>query len=178
MQSAVSFHVRTATIDDAPAVARVHTESWRSTYAHLLPEEFLRNLSVEARTLQWQAAADRTDTAPFLVAEDAAGIFGFVNGGPARDIPGFAGELYAIYLLRDRQGSGAGRALVSGLAREMRVRGFRDLALWVLRDNPSRGFYEHLGGTRVMEKDIMIGGVTLAEVALGWPDVSVLGARA
>ena len=46
--------------------------------------------------------------------------------------------------------------------------------LWVLRDNPSRGFYEALGGRVVGEKMQEIGGVAVVEVAYGWDDVERL----
>lgn len=40
--------------------------------------------------------------------------------------------------------------------------------LWVLADNPSRGFYEHMGGKELCSKTIQIGGADLLEVAYGW----------
>ena len=38
----------------------------------------------------------------------------------------------------------------------------------------ARRFYEALGGTVVGEQRIEIGGVTLVEVAYGWPDAGAL----
>jgi hypothetical protein len=40
--------------------------------------------------------------------------------------------------------------------------------LWVLADNPTRGFYEALGGRLLGEQPIQIGNDSLAEVAYGW----------
>jgi hypothetical protein len=46
--------------------------------------------------------------------------------------------------------------------------------VWVLADNPSRGFYEKLGGKFVYEKAVRIGGIALREVAYGWEDIQPL----
>lgn len=48
------------------------------------------------------------------------------------------------------------------------------MLVWVLGDNPSRAFYETLGGRFLGEKDIEIGGVRLEEVAYGWTDIGRL----
>lgn len=48
------------------------------------------------------------------------------------------------------------------------------MLLWVLEDNPSRGFYEALGGVRIKQETITIGGTELVEVAYGWSGLSPL----
>ena len=45
-----------AAFEDAAAVARVHVDSWLTTYAHILPNEFLAGLSYEQRTNSWASA--------------------------------------------------------------------------------------------------------------------------
>ena len=40
--------------------------------------------------------------------------------------------------------------------------------LWVLADNPSRGFYETLGARQIREKTAEVGGIEVIEVAYGW----------
>lgn len=166
------FAVRFAARDDAPAIARVHVESWRHAYANLLPADFLARLSEERRAEQWRV---RVVQDLVLVAEDDTGLLGFTSGGPPQaPVADYGGELYTLYLRPDAQGRGAGRALVGALAAEMARRGYEDLVLWVLRDNPARGFYERLGGAPVAEQDITIGGVTLREVAYGWRPLRTL----
>lgn len=43
---------------------------------------------------------------------------------------------------------------------------------WVLKDNPSLGFHEHLGGRRFDEKPDEINGTPLIEYAMVWDDLS------
>ena len=46
------------------------------------------------------------------------------------------------------------------------------MLLWVLAENPSRGFYEALGGAEVRQQTITIGGRELVEIAYGWRDIT------
>jgi hypothetical protein len=60
------------------------------------------------------------------------------------------------------------------MAEELRRQGFRNMVVWVLRENPACGFYQRVGGVQVAEQPIEIGGKALPEVAYGWPDIGVL----
>lgn len=167
--------IRRATPEDAPAIARVQVASWQSTYAGLLPAEFLARLpdTLAARAERWAGLVCEPDQATF-VAEHGGEVVAFVSGGPARDFPGLSGELYAIYALEPAQGRGDGRRLVRALAGALLDLGHPDLMLWVLADNPARGFYQHLGGSEVGRQDLRLGGVVLPEVAYGWRNPRVL----
>jgi GNAT superfamily N-acetyltransferase len=165
----VNFKIRPARIDDAAGIAFVHVESWRTTYAGIVPEDYLASLSVELRAESWREWLQAGTTLSF-VAEDDSGIFGFASAGRLREaIEGYDSELYAIYLLQREQKKGVGRLLVRELAEALRNSGFTSLIVWVLARSPAVGFYAHLGGAQVTAKEIEIGGVRLTEIALGWP---------
>ena len=102
-------------------------------------------------------------------------IVGFVHGGPERTgNPLYTGELYAIYLLAGYQRHGVGRQLTRAVANGLLQHGLSSLLVWVLANNPSRAFYEALGGQYVAEQEITIGTVRLREVAYGWRGVREL----
>ncbi|NWG15440.1 MAG: GNAT family N-acetyltransferase [Chloroflexi bacterium] len=167
--------IRPATLEDAAGIARVHVDSWRSTYAGIVPDDYLAGLRYERSEAVWRRnLSDPQSRSVYLVAEDESGsIVGFVCGGPGRDEhPDYSGELYAIYLFQEVQGQGIGRRLMKTLADEMLARRYASWLIWVLKDNPARGFYERMGGVYVMEKDIEIGGANLREVAYGWRDLT------
>jgi GNAT superfamily N-acetyltransferase len=175
------LHIRSATVNDAAALAKVHVDSWRTTYAALVPADFLARLSYAQREQQWrQVCTDSSGVNFVYVAENACGtVVGFVSGGPERGRdPVYTGELYAIYLLAPYQGQGCGRQLVCTLVRRLAQAGMTTLLLWVLAENPARHFYERLGGHPVYEKTVDIGGVPLLEIAYGWRDVQALFAAA
>jgi ribosomal protein S18 acetylase RimI-like enzyme len=161
--------VRRALLDDAAAIARVHVESWRTTYRDLLPAEFLASLSESGYTERWQRVIGDGSSRVFLVEEEAE-VVGFASCGRERaGEVGFAGELYAIYVLEPSQRRGHGRELVRAGVGGLREMGLKDMIIWVLRDNaPARRFYERLGGRYVRKQPITIGPATLEEVSYGW----------
>jgi GNAT superfamily N-acetyltransferase len=163
--------IRNADCRDAAAIASVHVSSWKTTYRGIVPDAFLDSLNVETRTQRWQEIFAAQD-AIFFVADDEAGIFGFVNGGKIRQpIAGYDSELYAMYLLRESQGQGIGRALFRSLAGALLSNGFASMIVWVIEQNPAVGFYRRMGGIEVAEQKIEIGGVELDEIAFGWPSL-------
>ena len=169
--------IRHANAEDAPGIAHVHVSSWRTTYPDIVPSAILENLSEERNQAYWQDLILNPEQGCFvLVAMDKRNqVVGFASAGQERsgNYP-FQGELYAIYMLRQYQGRGLGRQLVSAVAQQLLEQGFSSMLVWVLRDNLFRAFYEALGGEQLGEQEITIGEATLMEVAYGWKDIHLL----
>jgi hypothetical protein len=45
--------IRIATKEEAPDIAKIHVEAWRSAYEEIMPAEYLEPLSIKARTAEW-----------------------------------------------------------------------------------------------------------------------------
>lgn len=167
--------IRPAQEADAPGIAQVHVTSWRTTYAGLIPADFLATLSVESREANWRAQiVNPNRTTEIFVAQEANGeIIGFACGGPERENnPVYKGELYAIYLLAEYQGRGIGRLLMQAVVGYLLDQKFTTMLIWVLAGNPACRFYEAMGGKRVGSKPIEIGDAMLEELSYGWEDIS------
>jgi L-amino acid N-acyltransferase YncA len=168
--------IRPATQPDAPGIARVHVESWRTTYAGIVPDEYLATLNEAQRATGWREQL--SNNLEVSVADLDGDVVGFITGGPIRGpIQSYDAELYAIYLLQSAQGQGIGAALLQELATSLRNRGFHSMVVWVLEQNPAKRFYIRTGAQPLTSKDIEIGGATLTEVAYGWPDLKLLERR-
>jgi L-amino acid N-acyltransferase YncA len=171
--------VRPATIEDAPQIARVHVDSWRSTYFGILSENFLAAMSYEDFEARWRGwLGGESGVHEIFVAElSARGIVGFASGGPRQEessYPEYEGELYTAYLLRQHQRRGLGRRLLGAVARGLQADGKFSMLAWVLAENPSRAFYETAGGKLLGSQKIEIGGAALKEVAYGWDNIRAL----
>ena len=171
----MTVHIRHAAPADAPGIAKVHIDSWRTTYAGIVPDEYLARLSYGARQKVWEnvLSAYKPDNCIVVAVTPDGAIVGFAHAGPEREGDrGYDAELYAIYLLQEHQGGGVGRRLAIAAAQGMLNAGMTSMMLWVLEDNRNaRRFYEALGGAAVDRKSIQIGGVELVEIAYGWRNV-------
>ena len=174
----MGIQVRAAIPEDASSMARVHVDSWRSTYAGIVPAEYLAGLSYRNRESLWKQllTTDRLGTNCFVADTGGGDIVGFATGGPEREGDRiYRGELYAIYLLEEYQRMGLGRRLVSSVTQRLLADGFDSMRLWVLEYNhPACRFYESLGGERVGRKTVAIGGAYLVEVSYGWREITDL----
>ena len=169
--------IRQAQMTDAAAIAGVHIGSWRTTYAGILPQEHLDSLSHERRTAAWQTILSDTPSLWFhyAVEDDAGNIVGFSSAGPERSGNSiYTGELGGIYLLKSYQRQGIGRQIMVKVTNQLESNGHHSMMLWVLAQNPSRGFYEALSGQVIGEEGINIGGANLVKIAYGWKDIGLL----
>ena len=64
--------------------------------------------------------------------------------------------------------------MMRAAAAHLNAIGCRSVRLWVLRDNPSRWFYQHLGGRLVAEQRISVGGQPVVQQAMRWDPISLL----
>lgn len=164
--------LRDARPADARAIARVHVEAWRSTYAGMLPDSYLAQLSVARHAGIWKKLLMPHGDIVVVVEDDEAGIVGFGSAGPLREaerLPGaWSGEVYTLYLLTDWQGCGLGRALLNRLFERLRAQGLERVLLWVVAANPTRFFYEAMGGRIVARRCEPFAGVMLDELGYGW----------
>ncbi len=175
--------LRPARASDAAAIAKVHVETWRATYAGVVPDAYLVSMTESKQALQWNHTIRRA-TAPgsapeavlAAVATDVPGgrIVGFGSCGPARGQRGSGprgGEIFTLYVAPDWQGQGIGRRLLGDLFARLHEGGLNQAVIWVLAANPTRFFYEALGGRRAAERKERFAGVELEEAAYAWPDL-------
>lgn len=167
--------IRPARPGDEAAIARVHVDTWRTTYAGIVSDEHLAALSYERSEAKWAERIVDPQMLVFVAELEPGLVVGFASGGAARKaVAGCDGELYALYVFKANQGHGYGRRLVEAMAGALRERGFRSMVIWALKGNPACGFYEAMGGRQAGESTIEIGGEALPELAYSWPDLSAL----
>lgn len=164
--------VREAKLEDIKDIAKVHVDSWRTTYHEIIPIDYLNSLNYKEFEDKWKS---RSLKGVFVAQDEKGSVFGFASFGPIRsEQEVYDGELYAIYLLEERQRQGAGRALLAKGAEFLLQHGFSSMFVWVIEQNPSIIFYQAYSPERVAEDNFEIDRVRLKEVGLGWPYLSAL----
>ena len=162
-ESLDSIVFRDAVAADIPALADLHVTTWNATY------NTARGPTIEIRTWQWNkvfANAHRRDFV--LVLEDRNGrLIGFTWGKPNDGIE-FEGNLSKIYLRWEYHGLGLGRRMMEETARRFLERGMHSFNLFAELSNPTLGFYDRMGGERLLNDKGQFDG------AYGWRDVRTL----
>ena len=164
------MHIRDADCGDILQIARVHISSWQTTYAGIVPEDYLSNLNIEDRAERWRTIFNAGKELYVDVAVmDAGEIVGFASSGPELSgmHPGMA-ELTSIYILQEYQGIGIGRQLFERAVSRLKAR-YSTMLVWALSQNPACDFYIRMGGVPDSETTCEIGGVTLPERSFLFP---------
>lgn len=176
MDETVRIGIRMARPSDAAGIASIYVESWRDTYAGILPEAGLLRMSKADHTVAWARTIKHANLRnPVLVAaDDKSNVYAFASAGPSRDrsLP-FEGEVYTLYVSPGWTGQGLGTALLASIFRLFSKANCRGVVIWALGENPSRFFYEAMGGRLVAERDHGLWGKTMREVGYGWSSLDI-----
>lgn len=183
--------VEPARAADAAEVARVYVETWRTAYAGILSDAALTRMSEQRSAEEWGwVIRERRDVQPVMVAREAGRVVGMVSVGLSRrrDRPSGGtfeastmaapvGEVFTLYVAPEAQERGIGRRLLAAGLDALTNRNCARAFLWVLRDNPSRFFYERMGGRTIAERTEMLWGRAVWELAYGWDDCATAARR-
>lgn len=175
------LHLRLARRADSGGIARVYIDSWRETYAGILPVDTLVAMSHMRQTQNWDATIARQNprNPVLVVVDEKENVYGFANGGPNMDneLP-FEAELYTLYVAPGFTGQGIGSCLLKRCFNIFSRVGYRGAIIWALEGNPSRFFYESQGGSLVAERPNRAFGSQMREVGYGWPSLTpAMGTR-
>jgi ribosomal protein S18 acetylase RimI-like enzyme len=172
------FLIRPAVPVDCAGIALVQVDSYRCAYAGMFPPTYLEQFSTKEQEQDWlRLLAERPEDILLVAETPEHKITGYVLAVARSEIhPGYDAELVALHVNKAFQRGGAGRALVHRAVELLIERGCRSVMLWTLRGNPTRGWYERLGGECIGEKKDDIDGWTVVEVAYGWKNIFSLAA--
>ena len=155
--NAMEFTIRKATLADALGIAIVSVYTWKTAYSGLLPEEMLDKRLADLPKMAENMKKQIIDRDNYFVATVDDTVVGFTAFcSPCRN-PDYAdsGEIGALYCLKGYNGYGIGRALFEAAVKELVQRGYKTMIIDCLRGNPTLGFYEHLGGKVVAEREMV-----------------------
>lgn len=165
--------IRKAVPQDVKGIAKVHVDSWKTTYPGIVPDEILDGLSYEQKEQKWLSyfSRDISENSLYIAETNTNEIVGFINGGKERTRKyQYDGEIYCLYILKDFQRLGIGSKLMQTLINDFISSGMESALVWVLTENPSRKFYESYQPDFVDSQYIT--GLKAEEIALGWNDLT------
>ena len=138
----------------------VHWQTWREAYDDLLPEEFQETMTLDRCRFLSQKYPENT-----LIAMDGKKVVGFISYGNYRDEIIQAGEIIALYVLKDYYGKGVSKQLMH--AAFVALNQFSKIYLWVLKDNKRAiAFYQKMGFTFDGQEQILKLGKPVKELRM------------
>jgi ribosomal protein S18 acetylase RimI-like enzyme len=141
--------IRNAFLDDAESIAKIHVTAWRTGYRNILPDVYLKSLSIESRTKQWQDALANNNIGTNMVIEYKKIVSGFCVYGPVRDkdLNNLnMVEILALNISPDSWGMGFGTALIKHVINYASMDNKEKIYLWVVKENQrAKNLYENMG---------------------------------
>ena len=150
---------RMETDEEIKGKAFVHWSAWHEAYPGLISQEYLNALTLEK--CETMAFTWRDN---LMIALDDNQVIGFVGYGDRGEEAPDVGEIFALYILSDYYGTGVGRKLMqAGLEQ---LRNYREVCLWVLKENKRAiRFYEKCGFVSAGE-EIFSSKINAAEIKM------------
>ena len=146
-----------------------HIACWRSAYKGLIPDDYLDNMPNELAQRTERLTRNLTELAGeylyYYAAVENKMIGRLIMGKSRDEDKPEAGEIQAIYLLREHWNKGYGRQMMRYAKDKLKSMGYREIILWVLEENDrARRFYE--------KSEFVFDG-TKKEIEIGKPLVEV-----
>ena len=141
--------IRKVLFEEALEYTTLHIACWRDAYTGIIPDIYLDNMSAELEQRAesiGKAINEPSGCAFFCVmsGDDMIGRLIFNKSGD-EDKPD-AGDVVAIYLLKEFWGKGFGTQMMDFAVSELTRAGYREIIVWVLEKNiRARRFYENYG---------------------------------
>lgn len=147
------MELRPATMQDIPAISRIHAASWKAAYIGMVPQAYLDTLPENhwvGPFTKWLQAGELEA----LIAWEGDTPVGCISfGNPVsvsdlsiKELPEGCGEVRSLYIHPDYMRLGYGKALLHAAELTLRMRGFSHSSLFVLEKNLlARAFYEKNG---------------------------------
>ena len=138
----------------------VHWQTWREAYDDLLPADFQETMTLEKCRFFSQKYPENT-----LIAMDGMKVVGFISYGNYRDETLQAGEIIALYVLKDYYGKGIAQKLMKEALSTLEK--FSEIFLWVLNENKRAiAFYQKMGFTFDDQEKILDLGKPITEIRM------------
>lgn len=156
----MGYKIRLAEISDAREIVFVHAETWKTTYDGIVDQAFLDSLNSEGRLIaRKNRLLDKTRHCFVVVYENQ--LVGFCEVGAVifhenrtlwqeqwQQYEGL-GEIYTLYILKDHQNKGVGKALFHEAKKILKEQKYTSFIVWVMEENQQAcQFYEKNKGVK------------------------------
>lgn len=154
-----SIEMRYATIDDYVSIAKLHHDSWHSTFDTMLPKVYTLEQTQEFLNSYWKKFFEKKDKEKMvLVALHENTIVGFIAAGPidnpSKSMAGYTREIHKLYVSVNSTSRGIGTILLRHCLKELSGLGHDRVMVRVFHKNSKAcKFYEKNSAIFLSEED-------------------------
>ena len=165
---------RNYTKEDIPAIARIFTDSWRTTYKELLPVELLDSMDYTWSEKYFTDYLKEAGHGAFVSVDDDNQVTGFVTYMPYTEKIPDSLLLDSLHISPLHRGKGIGKKLIYMVGVYAWEQGFQKMVLsLVIGNDRAENIYKHLGAKHLIDYIDYMAEVPYHSRALIWEDVSV-----
>ncbi len=171
--------IRPCTEGDLPALSSLARTTYTETFGHSFTDDELETQLRTTRSEEYFRTALQTDT--ILVAVDDARLIGYVQitnmtltvENAACDIHPDDQAIHAIYVLKDQQGKGIGKALMQAAFEHPRITNARSLFIDVWDENiRAVNFYTSIGFKNAGTTPVIVDGKHVGDDLVLWLQIN------
>ncbi len=163
--------IRKASIYDSIGITKVYIETLKSSYKSFIDKDYVESVSFDKQKRLFMNRLNKENL--IYVAESKIGeIVAFAIPEVSKDANGNnRGEITMVYVLDRFQGEGIGFKLIQKSVKTFIKSNINSMVMWVLKDNPSNGFCESLGGEPKETKLVQLGTLDYVSIGYVWKDL-------
>jgi L-amino acid N-acyltransferase YncA len=169
--------IRPAEFKDCDDLGLVIVSAFFSAFLGHIPEQYLDfSWSPAVSAANWKRDFQEISQSDchFFVFEVNTSVIGYLLATPGASTKGYHWSVDHLNVLPSKQRAGVGRALLSCLAAVLHQSSVKTLEIGCVKENPSCGFYRHLGGKPLGTRAAKVDAYNTEEILFGWPDIAVL----
>lgn len=179
--------IRDARVEDCPSLAHIIIRATQHTFRGLVPDKCLDWLTPEQSEVNW-AKNFGLDGSPnpgfnlYVAETDLKEVTGLAlimkissDDYYEPSVPKqYSQELRSLQVDPVWHRQGIGRLLVEHIAKKLKQRNTAHMLVRVLKENPNRAFYEHLGAVPLGSRPYNWEGYLTEEIVYGWQNLNEL----
>ncbi len=167
--------IKSASPEDADAIAALHTASWRIFYKDILPKNYLDNEIENERREYWQQKLSNLPQGDLvLITRSGGALTGFIWLARNAD-PDYDAMIEALHVHSRMQGKGIGTRLIADAVQRLLTGGVKSVCLRVFDANQQAvDFYQRLGGVADQRGFDYFAGANAPDTRIGWRDLNYL----
>lgn len=156
--------IRKAKRNDSEAIIDVNIKTWLDTYKGIISDDFLQS-RVEARQQsidKCRNTVEENDNVYVAILDDK--LVGISSFGKSKIQKYYNyGEIYSLYVLKDYQKRGIGKAILFKAIEDLQHQGYKGIIVSCIKKNPSNKFYIKMGGRIIDKKTSLLGSQEIEE---------------